>query len=345
MSTNPGLALPILDLSQLNGSETDRSAFLSQLRYAAREIGFFYLINHGISPELQQAVQDEARSFFALPDDEKQQVAMIRSPHFRGYNRAASELTRGQPDWREQFDLGAERQALPPDEYAPAWRRLQGPNLWPTALPELKPTLLQWQSEMTTVALKLLRTFAEALSLPADAFDSLYGSLPNEHIKLIRYPGQSATQSSQGVGAHKDSGFLSFLLQDDKKGLQVEVSPDNWVDAQPLPGSFVVNIGELLELATNGYLRATVHRVVSPPQDEERLSIAFFLGAQLNAVVPVYQLPETLALEAQGPESDPQNPLLRDVGWNYLKGRLRSHPDVAERYYADVLRNSSELIA
>ncbi len=90
MSNNPGLALPILDLSQLSGSETDRSAFLSQLRYAAREIGFFYLINHGISPELQQAVQDEARSFFALPDEDKQQVAMIHSPHFRGYNRAAS---------------------------------------------------------------------------------------------------------------------------------------------------------------------------------------------------------------------------------------------------------------
>ncbi|SQC91694.1 2-oxoglutarate-dependent ethylene/succinate-forming enzyme [Cedecea neteri] len=84
---------------------------------------------------------------------------------------------------------------------------------------------------MTAVALKLLRTFAEALSLPADAFDDLYGNLPNEHIKLIRYPGQSATQSNQGVGAHKDSGFLSFLLQDEKKGLQVEVSPDNWVDA------------------------------------------------------------------------------------------------------------------
>ncbi len=345
MSTAYSPALPILDLSQLNGTATDRAAFHGQLRHAAREIGFFYLINHGVSPELQQAVQDEARQFFALPDAEKQKVAMIHSPHFRGYNRAASELTRGKPDWREQFDLGAERPVVQTHQHDPAWRRLQGPNLWPETLPALRPTLVQFQREMTTVALRLLRTFAEALALPSESFDPLYGSKPNEHIKLIRYPGQQATVGAQGVGAHKDSGFLSFLLQDRQKGLQVEVSPDNWVDAVPLPGSFVVNIGELLELATNGYLRATVHRVVSPPPDEERLSIAFFLGAQLDAVVPVYTLPPELAREARGPESDPHNPLLRDVGWNYLKGRLRSHPDVAERYYPDVLRNSAELIA
>ncbi|WP_234288284.1 2OG-Fe(II) oxygenase family protein [Klebsiella pneumoniae] len=171
---------------------------------------------------------------------------------------------------------------------------------------------------------------------------SLLGEKPNEHIKLIRYPGQQETQSSQGVGAHKDSGFLSFLLQDEQKGLQVEVAPGEWIDAVPLAGSFVVNIGELLELATNGYLRATVHRVVSPPAQQQRLSIAFFLGAQLDAVVPVYTLPPELAREARGPDSDPHNPLLRDVGWNYLKGRLRSHPDVAERYYQDVFRERAE---
>jgi len=124
--------------------------------------------------------------------------------------------------------------------------------------------------------------------------------------------------------------------------LQVEVSPNEWVDAVPLPGAFVVNIGELLELATNGYLRATVHRVVSPQAGRERLSYAFFLGAQLNAVVPVFQLPNSLARLAHGPTSDPLNPLLREVGWNYLKGRLRSHPDVANRFYADHLSSEPQ---
>ncbi len=333
--------LPILDLARYF-NPAERDAFLDQLRTSARDIGFFYLINHGVNDELQRAVQHEARRFFALSDEQKQQVAMIHSPHFRGYNRAASEITRGKPDWREQFDIGAERPELLLSDSDPRWRRLQGPNLWPAEQPELKTTLLDWQKSMTEMAIVLLRAFAEALRLPANAFDALYGDKPNEHIKLIRYPGQDNTQGNQGVGAHKDSGFLSFLLQDEQKGLQVEVSPDHWIDAVPLPGSFVVNIGELLELATNGYLRATVHRVVSPPAGQDRLSIAFFLGAQLDAVVPVYALPEALAREAQGPESDPQNPLLRDVGWNYLKGRLRSHPDVAERYYRDVLRERSE---
>jgi len=333
--------LPVLDLARYTSS-AERDAFLADLRHAARDIGFFYLINHGVDDALQHAVQREARRFFALTEAQKEQVAMIHSPHFRGYNRAASEITRGQPDWREQFDIGAERPALLLSDSDPRWRRLQGPNLWPDALPTLKPALLDWQRAMTSMALRLLRAFAEALQLPADAFDALYGSKPNEHIKLIRYPGQHATQSAQGVGAHKDSGFLSFLLQDEQKGLQVEVAPDRWIDAAPRAGSFVVNIGELLELATNGYLRATVHRVVSPPADRERLSIAFFLGAQLEANVPLYTLPPHLAEEARGPESDPLNPLLRDVGWNYLKGRLRSHPDVAERYYRDVLRSRTE---
>ncbi|MDQ7770408.1 isopenicillin N synthase family oxygenase, partial [Serratia nevei] len=190
---------------------------------------------------------------------------------------------------------------------------------------------------MTAMSLRLLRAFALALSLPEQAFDRLYGDKPNEHIKLIRYPGRDATASAQGVGAHKDSGFLSFLLQDEQKGLQVEVSEGRWIDAQPREDTFVVNIGELLELATNGYLRATVHRVETPPAGRDRLSIAFFLGARLDAVVPLYQLPPLLAAQARGPASDPLNPLLRDVGYNYLKGRIRSHPDVAQRFYRDVI--------
>lgn len=229
--------LPILDLARY-ADPADKAAFLADLRHAARDIGFFYLINHGVDDALQYEVQRQSQRFFALDDAQKQQVAMIHSPHFRGYNRAASELTRGQPDWREQFDIGAERPALTLSDDAPRWQRLQGPNLWPAALPSLKPVLLHWQQQMTQVGIRLLRAFAEALQLPENAFDRLYGDQPNEHIKLIRYPGQQETQSSQGVGAHKDSGFLSFLLQDEQKGLQVEVAPGQWIDAVPLAGSF-----------------------------------------------------------------------------------------------------------
>ena len=331
------IALPTLDLSLLERSAAQRQGLLDDLRHAARDVGFFYLTGHGIDSALLQQVQDHARQFFALPDSEKAAVGMINSPHFRGYNRAASEITRGKPDLREQFDLGAERQALPLDENSPYWARLQGPNQWPQALPALKPLLLDWQQAMTAMSLRLLQAFAQALALPQEAFDQLYGDKPNEHIKLMRYPGQAPDDSHQGVGAHKDSGFLSFLLQDKQAGLQVEIEEGRWIDVLPRANTLVVNIGELLELATNGYLRATVHRVQSPAQGSERLSIAFFLGAQLDAVVPLYPLPAALLREARGPASDPANPLFRDVGWNYLKGRLRSHPDVAQRYYADAL--------
>ncbi|WP_058970989.1 isopenicillin N synthase family dioxygenase [Type-D symbiont of Plautia stali] len=329
--------LPVLDLALLELPDAERSPYLAELRTTARDVGFFYLTNHGINPQLLQNVQTITQAFFALSDEEKQRVSMIHSPHFRGYNRAGVEYTREQRDQREQFDIGAERAALTLQAGDPAWLRLQGPNLWPEALPQLRPVIHAWQQAMTAIALRLLRAFAKSLSLPADAFDALYGTHPNEHVKLIRYPGQAASASQQGVGAHKDSGFLTFLLQDDQPGLQVEVTPDHWVDALPEPGAFVVNIGELLEIATNGYLRATVHRVVSPPANKARVSIAFFLGAQLDAEVPLYQLPPHLAAEALGPTSDPTNPLLREVGWNYLKGRLRSHRDVAARYYADAL--------
>lgn len=135
-------SLPILDLSLLNGDAGQREAFLADLRYAAREIGFFYIKGHGIRPELLHAVKQRAREFFALPQADKLAVQMIHSPHFRGYSLAAAEYTRGHQDWREQFDIGAERAVRDIGPGSPPWARLQGPNLWPdAALPELRPVL------------------------------------------------------------------------------------------------------------------------------------------------------------------------------------------------------------
>lgn len=96
--SQPSTNIPLIDFSQFSASPQQREAFLSELRYAAREIGFFYLKNHGIDKTLLSDVQNASRQFFALPEEEKLAVAMINSSHFRGYNRAASEITRGQPD-------------------------------------------------------------------------------------------------------------------------------------------------------------------------------------------------------------------------------------------------------
>jgi isopenicillin N synthase-like dioxygenase len=329
-------AIPLLDLASFDAGESERAAFLSELRNAARHVGFFYLVGHGVEPDLLAGLMDCARRFFALPERDKLAVEMVNSPHFRGYTRIAWERTRGRQDWREQIDIGAERPAFPRIGEAPAWRRLQGPNQWPAALPELRPVVSRFQAAATRVLSRLLRAFALALGQREDALEPLYREDPHFLVKLIRYPGRDRTGSDQGVGAHKDSELLSLLVQDDQGGLQVETA-QGWIDVAPRAGTLVVNIGEILELASDGFFRATLHRVVSPPPGRQRVSAAFFLGARLDASVPLLPLPPELAAQARGPERDPDNPLFREVGQNYLKGRLRSHPDVARRYYADLV--------
>jgi isopenicillin N synthase-like dioxygenase len=329
----PSLAVPVLDLRRSEGGGAEREAFLAELREVARGIGFFYLAGHGVAATSCDEVLCVARRFFALPEAEKLAVEMVRSPHFRGYTRAGGELTRGARDWREQFDIAAERDAIW-QPGLPAWMRLQGPNQWPPALPELRPLLLAWQSRMTEVAARLLRAFAEALGQDTDRLDPVVATSPNQHIKIIRYPGRDTSATDQGVGPHKDSGILTLLLQDTVAGLEVEAADGTYVAVPPRPGTFVVNIGELLELASDGYLRATIHRVVAPPAGTDRHSIAFFLGARHDSTIPRLALPPELARCSSGPAQDPENPLFQHAGTNYLKGRLRSHPDVAARHYA-----------
>jgi isopenicillin N synthase-like dioxygenase len=332
--------LPTLDLRRFDAGGAERAAFLSELRAAAGGVGFFYLIGHGLDDKLIQDALEISRRFFALPEQDKLAIEMVNSPHFRGYNRAGFEHTRGKPDWREQVDIGPEREALPFDRSAPPWTRLQGPNQWPDALPELKPTLLAYQERATALAIRVLRAFAAALEQPENVFEPIYTPAPNQLVKIIRYPGRAAEEGDQGVGAHKDSGFVTILLQEMQGGLQVQ-GERGWIDAPPVAGTFVVNIGEILELASNGYLRANVHRVVSPPVGTDRLSLAFFLGARLDATVPALELPPHLAARSRGVTQDPNNPLFREVGRNYLKSRLRSHPDVAQRHHADLIDPAS----
>jgi isopenicillin N synthase-like dioxygenase len=328
--------LPTLDLSQVGLSASDRSFFLVKLRETARTLGFFYLTGHGIDADLISDVQRLSRSFFDLPEQDKLSIQMINSPQFRGYNRAGFEHTGGRPDWREQVDIGPEQPAQTINYNAPAWTRLRGPNQWPNALPELKPVLLRYQDEVTKLGIKLTEIIAEALGQESNVFAPIYTPSPNQLLKIIRYPGRDASAGKQGVGEHKDSGFVTVLLQDKVGGLQVE-GPDGWIDAPPIPGTFVVNIGELLEMASGGYLRANIHRVISPPSGGDRLSVAFFLGARLDSSVPQLRLPPRLAAEVRGVTNDPLNPLFREVAKNYLKSRLRSHPDVARKHHADLL--------
>jgi len=190
MRSSPAAALPVVDFNRLAGGPAARDAFLEELREAAREFGFFYLAGHGIADDLIGDVLALSRRFFALPDAEKLAIEMVRSPQFRGYNRAGRELTRGRPDWREQLDIGAERPARRIDRSLPPWTRLQGPNQWPAALPQLRPILLRYQDEVTALAIRITRILALSLGQSDDVFEPIYTPAPNQLLKIIRYPGR-----------------------------------------------------------------------------------------------------------------------------------------------------------
>ncbi|HBO24184.1 MAG TPA: isopenicillin N synthase family oxygenase [Providencia sp.] len=325
--------LPIIDLNELDNPET-QADFYKKLRFIAREIGFFYLVGHNITPETREQLLAITKQFFALPKDAKEQISMSHSRHFRGYTASTQESTRNQPDFREQIDIGEELPALQLTDQDPIWLNLQGPNQWPQALPELKTQALAWQKEMRDIAIKLIKAFLVALELPENSFDSVTAEPAQHLLKLIHYPARTDNhEGEQGVGAHKDAGILTLLWQDNSGGLQVETD-NGWIDVAPLEDAFVVNIGEVFELATNGYLRANVHQVVRGKNSDSRYSIAYFITPSVFAdEVPLLPLPSYLAQQALGPDSDPLNPLFTNLGKNVIKGRLRSHLSVTRQFY------------
>ncbi|XVX20721.1 isopenicillin N synthase family dioxygenase [Actinomycetota bacterium] len=322
----PITALPVLDL-RLAADPATAEQFRTQLRAATHEVGFFYLVGHGLTRELQEELVATARRFFALPDADKKAIENLRSPHFRGYTRLGGELTQGQTDWREQIDIGPERESRIGRPGAVDWDILEGPNQWPAALPELREVVERWQATLEQTALTLLREWAQSLGQDRHVFDPAFATDPSTLIKIVRYPGRE--DRGQGVGAHKDSGVLTLLfVEPGKGGLQVEHEGE-WVDAPPVEDALIVNIGELLEVATGGYLIATNHRVVSPPAGEDRISIPFFFNPALSERIPTLELSAGLAAESRGVTVDADNPIHDTYGANALKSRLRAHPDVA----------------
>ena len=318
-------ALPVVDL------RADSGQLRKSLREAAHEVGFFYLTGHQVPDTLAARVLEMARRLFELPQADKDAVAMVRSPHFRGYTRLGGELTRGEVDWREQIDIGPERLPIG-GPGKPDYLWLQGPNQWPAALPELPGIIDEWDVALSSVARTLLRYWAVSLGSPPEVFDAAFAETPATLIKIVRYPARAA--SSQGVGAHRDAGVLTLLLAEPgSRGLQVRRArgghPNNgWIDVPPLKGAFIVNIGELLEVATGGYLRATEHRVNLRHPAADRISVPYFFNPRLDAQIPVLSLPDELAERADKLD-DPSDPIFSVYGRNAWKSRLRAHPDVA----------------
>jgi isopenicillin N synthase-like dioxygenase len=143
--------IPVLDLSLLNGTPEQQERFRDDLRRATHEVGFFSLVGHGVPAGLVDRAYTAARAFFALPESHKLAIENVRSPHFRGYTRMGGERTLGRVDIREQIDIGAERPAVPMTADTPDYWILEGPNLWPEALPELREVAEEWIARLDEV--------------------------------------------------------------------------------------------------------------------------------------------------------------------------------------------------
>ncbi|MGC0313467.1 isopenicillin N synthase family dioxygenase [Kitasatospora acidiphila] len=324
--------LPVIDLAAASGTPAQRAALHADLLYATTEVGFFHLVGHGVTEAETSRLTEAMHAFFALPDADRLAISNLKSPQFRGYTRIGAERTGGRSDWRDQLDIGTELPEHRPGPGEPAYWWLEGPNQWPERLPELRTAALHWIDRLDQVAARLLRELLTAIGARPDFYDTAFAGHPAHHLKLVRYPGSAPDGGGQGVGTHKDYGFLTLLLTDRVPGLQVEMPDGGFLDVPPKPGAFVVNLGELLEVATDGYLKATNHRVVSPPGARERYSVPFFYNPRLDAHIAPLEFPH--AHTAPGATEDPANPLFAEFGENELKGYRRAHPEVAERYYA-----------
>ena len=310
--TGSTLTIPVLRLDTARaGDGSFDPAFLDGLRTALHEIGFLQLTAYGAAPGQVDELAAATARFFDLPLEERMRLDNRLSPHFRGYTRLGHEITAGRPDAREQIDFAPEQVPVPREQWDAPFRLLEGPNQWPdAALPELRPAVEAWTALLSRVAIELTHSLAACLGLPETHFDAVFGidsrarkrpfgDPPHWFGKLIRYVGREG--DGQGVGPHADWGFLTLLLQDGTGGLQARPSrTDSWVDVPPVEGALVINVGEMLEVATHGYLVATDHRVLPCAPGATRQSIGIFWSPRLDATLDALPLPPELAAEAPG---------------------------------------------
>ena len=276
--------IPVIDLA-LAGSLDTIEGLLVELKRALLDVGFIYITNHGVPLQTIAAIQDLLPPLFDSSESEKERCALINSPHFLGYSHFGSETTASTRDEREQFEFATEL----PDIYAesdgktPLAFRLHGPNQWPQTPAETREVVESYIKAVTGLSERFLCLVAECLDLAPNTFLSFLS--PQHRLKLVHY--RSTPESfSQGVGPHKDSsGWLTFLLQPSDpiiKGLQALSRDGNWIDVPPIPGTFVVNLGQAFEVVTNGVCKATTHRVLLPAGNYDRYSVPFFQGVRLD---------------------------------------------------------------
>jgi isopenicillin N synthase-like dioxygenase len=271
--------LPVIDVSSLVAGSPD-DAVARSIDAACREVGFFYAVGHGIDPALPSRLDTLARSFFALDEAEKSSIAMpVAGKAWRGWFPLGGELTSGVPDGKEGIYFGAE---LGPDH--PRVRDgvpLHGANLFPARPAELRSTVLAYLDALTALGHVLMSGIARGLGLEADWFARDLTADPTILFRIFHYP--PSPPDGWGVAEHTDYGLLTILHQDEVGGLEVH-TPHGWIDAPPVPGSFVCNLGDMLERMTGGAYRSTPHRVRNRTT-ADRVSSAFFFDPSWDAEV------------------------------------------------------------
>lgn len=284
------MGIPVIDLSRWHGPERD--VFVEELRAACHDVGFLYLVGHGLPEATVEEYFARMRAFFDLPEHVKAGVEKTLSRHFRGWERVGAELTLGQVDHREQFDT-VTAHPVHPAPVDPPYLHLEGPNQWPAEAdaPGFRAVTEEVVGHLEGIAEVLLRALPLGLGLPEQALTDRFGERRYSLLKMISYPPTPA--GGAGVNAHRDQGFITLLLQHEVPGLQVRIG-EVWVDADPPRGALIVNLGEMLQAMTGGYFIATDHRVFA---EQARLSSAWFCGAELTTSLDPLPLPAQRAAE------------------------------------------------
>ncbi len=300
--------IPIIDLRGLGTPEGDRR-LSAEIGAAARGIGFFTIVNHGVPDSLVDGMMAAGRAFFSRPPAEKTALSIKRSPHNRGYvglSEEALDPTKG-ADVKEAFNIGLEMAADHPEVLA--GKPFRGVNLWPSDS-TFRETSLAYFDAVCRLGVKLHRPIALDLGLQPEWFDASLDA-PLATLRILRYPPARGPETS-GAGEHTDYGNLTLLMTDDAGGLEVRTRDGRWTPVPHRPGAFIVNIGDCLMRWTNDIYVSTPHRVTHRAP-RERLSLAFFLDPNPDAVVAAIPTCVTADRPARYPAT---------TGAAYLKERL-----------------------
>ena len=290
--------VPVIDIAPyLGGTPDGKRRVAAELDRACREVGFYIIVGHGVDPGLIAQVEAVSREFFDLPLDEKMKMHIGDTPGGVGYaamGDVALAYTRGQvapPDLNESFQIA--KVDVTDDRYfqSDAARGLIPRNRWPERPAALKAAYTAYYLRMGALASDLMRLSALALDLPEAYFDDKI----DRHISRLNirlYPEQKTAPlpGQLRAAAHTDYGTVTILKPGDTVGgLQVADRDGHWHDVPMIPGSFVINQGDLMARWTNDRWLSTLHRVANPPEEAKggsrRLSIVFFHHPNYDAVV------------------------------------------------------------